>query len=80
VLTIGRFVKLYAAGAELRNRRFELLSREFFMIVNNVILVGVTDWYCGEKLSPMVCTRCLGSGKYRGALGIAVMFLVPWCP
>ena len=64
VLTIGgsltlyawRAPKLYAPGG------FELFSREFFLLVNNVILVGVAGLVLWGTLSPLVY-EMLGLGK-----------------
>jgi cytochrome c-type biogenesis protein CcmF len=82
VLTIGgsltlyawRAPKLYAPGG------FELLSREFFLLVNNVILVGVAGLVLWGTLSPLVY-EVLGLGKISvGPPVFAVMFLVPMLP
>jgi cytochrome c-type biogenesis protein CcmF len=82
VLTIGgsltlyawRAPKLYAAGG------FELFSREFFLLVNNVILVSVAGLVLWGTLSPLVY-EVLGIGKISvGPPVFAVMFLVPVLP
>jgi len=82
VLTIGgslalyawRAPKLYAPGG------FELFSREFFLLVNNVILVGVAGLVLWGTLSPLVY-EMLGIGKISvGPPVFAVMFLVPMVP
>ncbi|HWJ34098.1 MAG TPA: heme lyase CcmF/NrfE family subunit [Steroidobacteraceae bacterium] len=82
VLTIGgsltlyawRAPKLYAPGG------FELFSREFFLLVNNVILVGVAGLVLWGTLSPLVY-ELLGIGKISvGPPVFAVMFLVPMLP
>jgi cytochrome c-type biogenesis protein CcmF len=82
VLTIGgsltlyawRAPKLYAPGG------FELYSREFFLLVNNVILVSVAGLVLWGTLSPLVY-ELLGIGKISvGPPVFAVMFLVPVLP
>ena len=82
VLTIGgsltlyawRAPKLYAPGG------FELYSREFFLLVNNVILVGVAALVLWGTLSPLVY-ELLGVGKISvGPPVFALMFLVPVFP
>ncbi|MDP9065911.1 MAG: heme lyase CcmF/NrfE family subunit, partial [Pseudomonadota bacterium] len=82
VLTIGgsltlyawRAPKLYAAGG------FELYSREFFLLVNNVVLVAVAALVLWGTLSPLVY-ELLGLGKISvGPPVFAVMFLVPILP
>jgi cytochrome c-type biogenesis protein CcmF len=82
VLTIGgsltlyawRAPKLYAPGG------FELFSREFFLLVNNVILVSVAGLVLWGTLSPLVY-ELLGIGKISvGPPVFAVMFLVPILP
>jgi cytochrome c-type biogenesis protein CcmF len=82
VFTIGgsltlyawRAPKLYAAGG------FELFSREFFLLVNNVILVCVAALVLWGTLSPLVY-ELLGIGKISvGPPVFAVMFLVPVLP
>ena len=82
VLTIGgsltlyawRAPKLYAPGG------FELFSREFFLLVNNVILVSVAGLVLWGTLSPLVY-ELLGIGKISvGPPVFAVMFLVPMLP
>jgi cytochrome c-type biogenesis protein CcmF len=82
VITIGgsltlyawRAPKLYVPGG------FELFSREFFLLVNNVILVGVAALVLWGTLSPLVY-EMLGIGKISvGPPVFAVMFLVPMIP
>ncbi len=82
VLTIGgsltlyawRAPKLYAPGG------FELFSREFFLLVNNVVLVGVAGLVLWGTLSPLVY-EVFGMGKISvGPPVFAVMFLVPMLP
>jgi cytochrome c-type biogenesis protein CcmF len=82
VVTIGgslslyawRAPKLYAPGG------FEFLSREFFLLINNVILVGVAGLVLWGTLSPLVY-EMLGIGKISvGPPVFALMFLVPMLP
>ena len=82
VVTIGgsltlyawRAPKLYAPGG------FEFFSREFFLLVNNVILVSVAGLVLWGTLSPLVY-ELLGIGKISvGPPVFAVMFLVPMLP
>jgi cytochrome c-type biogenesis protein CcmF len=82
VLTIGgsltlyawRAPKLYVAGG------FEVFSREFFLLVNNVILVAVAGLVLWGTLSPLVY-EVFGLGKISvGPPVFAVMFLVPMLP
>jgi cytochrome c-type biogenesis protein CcmF len=82
VLTIGgsltlyawRAPKLYVPGG------FEVFSREFFLLVNNVILVSVAGLVLWGTLSPLVY-ELLGIGKISvGPPVFAVMFLVPMLP
>ncbi len=82
VFTIGgsltlyawRAPKLYVPGG------FELFSREFFLLVNNVILVSVAGLVLWGTLSPLVY-ELLGIGKISvGPPVFAVMFLVPVLP
>ncbi|MDB6085926.1 MAG: cytochrome biosis protein [Gammaproteobacteria bacterium] len=82
VLTIGgsltlyawRAPKLYAPGG------FQVFSRELFLLVNNVILVGVPGLVLWGTLSPLVY-ELLGIGKISvGPPVFAVMFLVPMLP
>jgi cytochrome c-type biogenesis protein CcmF len=82
VVTIGgsltlyawRAPKLYAPGG------FELFSREFFILVNNVILVSVAGLVLWGTLSPLVY-ELLGIGKISvGPPVFALMFLVPVLP
>ena len=82
VITIGgsltlyawRAPKLYVPGG------FEVFSREFFLLVNNVILVSVAGLVLWGTLSPLVY-ELLGIGKISvGPPVFAVMFLVPVLP
>src|SRR6202042_2910282 len=82
VFTIGgsltlyawRAPKLYGAGG------FQLFSREFFLLVNNVILVSVAALVLWGTLSPLLY-EVLGIGKISvGPPVFAVMFLVPVLP
>jgi cytochrome c-type biogenesis protein CcmF len=82
VVTIGgsltlyawRAPKLYAPGG------FEPFSREFFLLVNNVLLVCVAGLVLWGTLSPLVY-ELLGIGKISvGPPVFAVMFLVPVLP
>ncbi len=82
VLTIGgsltlyawRAPKLYAPGG------FEWFSREFFLLVNNVVLVAVAGLVLWGTLSPLVYEE-LGLGKISvGPPVFALMFLVPVLP
>src|ERR1700744_173678 len=82
VLTIGgsltlyawRAPKLYVPGG------FEFFSREFFLLVNNVILVSVAGLVLWGTLSPLVY-ELLNLGKISvGPPVFAVMFLVPMLP
>ena len=82
VITIGgsltlyawRAPKLYVPGG------FELFSREFFLLVNNVILVSVAGLVLWGTLSPLVY-ELLGIGKISvGPPVFALMFLVPILP
>jgi cytochrome c-type biogenesis protein CcmF len=69
-----RAPKLYVPGG------FELFSREFFVLVNNVILVSVAGLVLWGTLSPLVY-EMLGIGKISvGPPVFAVMFLVPMLP
>jgi cytochrome c-type biogenesis protein CcmF len=69
-----RAPKLYAPGG------FELFSREFFILVNNVILVSVAGLVLWGTLSPLVY-ELLGIGKISvGPPVFALMFLVPVLP
>jgi cytochrome c-type biogenesis protein CcmF len=59
---------------------FELFSREFFLLVNNVILVSVAGLVLWGTLSPLVY-ELLNIGKISvGPPVFAVMFLVPMLP
>jgi cytochrome c-type biogenesis protein CcmF len=82
VVTIGgsltlyawRAPKLYVPGG------FQLFSREFFLLVNNVILVSVAGLVLWGTLSPLIY-ELLGIGKISvGPPVFAVMFLVPMVP
>ena len=82
VITIGgsltlyawRAPKLYVPGG------FEPFSREFFLLVNNVILVSVAGLVLWGTLSPLVY-ELLNIGKISvGPPVFAVMFLVPMLP
>ncbi len=82
VITIGgsltlyawRAPKLYVPGG------FEPFSREFFLLVNNVILVSVAGLVLWGTLSPLVY-ELLKIGKISvGPPVFAVMFLVPMLP
>jgi cytochrome c-type biogenesis protein CcmF len=82
VITIGgsltlyawRAPKLYASGG------FEVFSREFFILVNNVILVSVAGLVLWGTLSPLVY-ELLGIGKISvGPPVFGLMFLVPMLP
>ncbi len=69
-----RAPKLYAPGG------FELFSREFFLLVNNVLLVGVAGLILWGTLSPLVY-EVLGIGKISvGPPVFSLMFLVPMLP
>jgi cytochrome c-type biogenesis protein CcmF len=69
-----RAPKLYVPGG------FEPFSREFFLLVNNVILVSVAGLVLWGTLSPLVY-ELLGIGKISvGPPVFAVMFLVPVLP
>jgi cytochrome c-type biogenesis protein CcmF len=82
VVTIGgsltlyawRAPKLYVPGG------FEMFSREFFLLVNNVILVSVAGLVLWGTLSPLVY-ELFKLGKISvGPPVFAVMFLVPMLP
>ena len=69
-----RAPKLYVPGG------FEPFSREFFLLVNNVILVSVAGLVLWGTLSPLVY-ELLKIGKISvGPPVFAVMFLVPMLP
>jgi cytochrome c-type biogenesis protein CcmF len=69
-----RAPKLYVPGG------FEFLSREFFLLVNNVLLVCVAGLVFWGTLSPLVY-EMLGIGKISvGPPVFALMFLVPVLP
>jgi cytochrome c-type biogenesis protein CcmF len=82
VITIGGSLSLYAWRAPklYSPGGFEFLSREFFLLINNVILVGVAALVLWGTLSPLVY-EMLGIGKISvGPPVFAVMFLVPMLP
>jgi cytochrome c-type biogenesis protein CcmF len=82
VIVIGGSLTLYAWRAPKLYvpAGFEPLSREFFLLVNNVILVGVAALVLWGTLSPLVY-EMLGIGKISvGPPVFAVMFLVPMLP
>ncbi len=82
VITIGGSLSLYAWRAPKLYvpGGFELFSREFFLLVNNVILVSVAGLVLWGTLSPLVY-ELLGIGKISvGPPVFAVMFLVPMLP
>jgi cytochrome c-type biogenesis protein CcmF len=82
VITIGGSLTLYAWRAPKLYvpAGFEPLSREFFLLVNNVILVGVAALVLWGTLSPLLY-EMLGIGKISvGPPVFAVMFLVPMLP
>jgi len=69
-----RAPKLYVPGG------FEPFSREFFLLVNNVILVAVAGLVLWGTLSPLVY-ELLNIGKISvGPPVFSVMFLVPMLP
>jgi len=69
-----RAPKLYVPGG------FELFSREFFILVNNVLLVSVAGLVLWGTLAPLVY-ELLGIGKISvGPPVFNVMFLVPMLP
>jgi cytochrome c-type biogenesis protein CcmF len=82
VITIGGSLSLYAWRAPklYMPGGFELFSREFFLLVNNVILVSVAGLVLWGTLSPLVY-ELLNIGKISvGPPVFAVMFLVPMLP
>jgi cytochrome c-type biogenesis protein CcmF len=82
VITIGGSLSLYAWRAPKLYvpGGFELFSREFFLLVNNVILVSVAGLVLWGTLSPLVY-ELLNIGKISvGPPVFAVMFLVPMLP
>jgi cytochrome c-type biogenesis protein CcmF len=82
VVTIGGSLSLYAWRAPKLYvpGGFELFSREFFLLVNNVILVSVAGLVLWGTLSPLVY-ELLNIGKISvGPPVFAVMFLVPMLP
>ncbi len=69
-----RAPKLYAPGG------FELFSREFFLLVNNVVLVAVAGLVLWGTLAPLAY-EMFHLGKISvGPPVFAVMFLVPMVP
>ncbi|MFI4890739.1 MAG: heme lyase CcmF/NrfE family subunit, partial [Steroidobacterales bacterium] len=69
-----RAPKLYVPGG------FQMFSREFFLLVNNVLLVGAAGLILWGTLSPLVY-ELLGIGKISvGPPVFSVMFLVPVLP
>jgi cytochrome c-type biogenesis protein CcmF len=82
VATIGGSLSLYAWRAPKLYvpGGFELFSREFFLLVNNVLLVCVAGLILWGTLSPLVY-ELLGIGKISvGPPVFALMFLVPVLP
>jgi cytochrome c-type biogenesis protein CcmF len=82
VATIGGSLSLYAWRAPKLYvpGGFELFSREFFLLVNNVVLVSVAGLVLWGTLSPLVY-ELLNLGKISvGPPVFAVMFLVPMVP
>ena len=82
VVTIGGSLSLYAWRAPKLYvpGGFELFSREFFLLVNNVLLVIVAGLILWGTLSPLVY-ELLGIGKISvGPPVFALMFLVPALP
>jgi cytochrome c-type biogenesis protein CcmF len=82
VITIGGSLTLYAWRAPklYMPGGFEPFSREFFLLVNNVILVSVAGLVLWGTLSPLVY-ELLKIGKISvGPPVFAVMFLVPMLP
>jgi cytochrome c-type biogenesis protein CcmF len=82
VLTIGGSLSLYAWRAPKLYVQggFELFSREFFILVNNVILVCVAALVLWGTLSPLLY-EMIGLGKISvGPPVFALMFLVPMFP
>jgi cytochrome c-type biogenesis protein CcmF len=82
VVTIGGSLSLYAWRAPKLYvpGGFEPFSREFFLLVNNVILVSVAALVLWGTLSPLVY-ELLNLGKISvGPPVFAVMFLVPMIP
>jgi cytochrome c-type biogenesis protein CcmF len=82
VVTIGGSLSLYAWRAPKLYvpGGFEPFSREFFLLVNNVILVSVAGLVLWGTLSPLVY-ELLNLGKISvGPPVFAVMFLVPMLP
>ncbi|HEY2683259.1 MAG TPA: heme lyase CcmF/NrfE family subunit [Steroidobacteraceae bacterium] len=82
VLTIGGSLTLYAWRAPKLSGPggFEFFSREFFLLVNNVVLVIVAFLVLWGTLAPLLY-ELLGIGKISvGPPVFAVMFLVPMLP
>ena len=82
VTTIGGSLSLYAWRAPKLYvpGGFELFSREFFVLVNNVLLVCIAGLILWGTLSPLLY-ELLGIGKISvGPPVFALMFLVPALP
>jgi cytochrome c-type biogenesis protein CcmF len=82
VTTIGGSLSLYAWRAPKLyvTGGFQLFSREFFLLVNNVLLVIVAGLILWGTLSPLVY-ELLGIGKISvGPPVFSIMFLVPGLP
>ena len=82
VTTIGGSLSLYAWRAPKLYvpGGFELFSREFFILVNNVLLVCIAGLILWGTLSPLLY-ELLGIGKISvGPPVFALMFLVPALP
>jgi len=82
VVVIGGSLSLYAWRAPRLYvpGGFELFSREFFLLVNNVVLVIVAGLVLWGTLSPLVY-ELLGIGKISvGPPVFTLMFLVPMVP
>jgi cytochrome c-type biogenesis protein CcmF len=82
VLTIGGSLTLYAWRAPKLSGPggFEFFSREFFLLVNNVVLVIVAFLVLWGTLAPLLY-ELLGIGKISvGPPVFAVLFLVPMLP
>ncbi|NNM61564.1 MAG: heme lyase CcmF/NrfE family subunit [Steroidobacteraceae bacterium] len=82
VFTIGSSLALYAWRAPKLYvpGGFELFSREFFLLVNNVLLVGAAGLVLWGTLAPLVY-EMLGIGKISvGRPVFNLMFLVPIIP
>jgi cytochrome c-type biogenesis protein CcmF len=82
IFTIGGSLSLYAWRAPklFAPGGFELWSREFFLLVNNVVLVLVAAGVLWNTLSPLVY-EMLGVGKISvGPKVFSFMFVVPMLP